>query len=72
MLLTDYSNEAPTMITNLFRRANSGDKRAMRQERARLAAELASYRTEAERTELFEILDRHSTEDSAPIRKLLR
>jgi hypothetical protein len=60
------------MITKLLRRANDGEKRAMRQERARLAAELASYRTEAERTELFEILDRHSTEDSAPIRKLLR
>ena len=42
-----------------------------RQERTRLAAELASYRTNAERAELDAILARHSDADTAPLRQLL-
>lgn len=37
----------------------------------RLAAELATYRTAAERLDLVAALDRHSDEDAAEIRRLL-
>jgi len=60
------------MITPLLHRSiHFESRRAMRQERARLAAELASYRTAGERTELDAILARHSDADSAPVRDLL-
>jgi hypothetical protein len=37
----------------------------------RLAAELAEYQTPAERTELDEVLARHTTEDTREVRAIL-
>lgn len=47
-------------------------RRAARDERTRLRAELASYRTEAEMLELDAILDRHADADAEPVRRLIR
>jgi succinate dehydrogenase/fumarate reductase flavoprotein subunit len=46
-------------------------RRAARQADDRLAAELASYRTEAERAELDAMLSRHSDEEAAKVRQLI-
>jgi hypothetical protein len=46
--------------------------RAQRAERARLRAELASYRTPAERADLEAMLARHSSEDVAELEAMLR
>jgi hypothetical protein len=60
------------MSTTLLHRSTYFQLRdAQRQGRARLAAELASYRTAGERMELDAILARHSDADSAPVRELL-
>jgi hypothetical protein len=50
---------------------NPARPRFDRQERRRLAAELAEYRTPAERVELELILARHSDEDVREIEELL-
>lgn len=47
-------------------------RRASRHERTRLRAEIASYRTPAERAELHAILDRHSEADTQVVRRLIR
>lgn len=47
-------------------------RRAARDERTRLRAELASYRTQADLLELDAILDRHSDADAEPVRRLIR
>jgi hypothetical protein len=46
-------------------------RRAARQEDDRLAGELASYRTEADRAELDAMLSRHSDQESAKVRQLI-
>jgi hypothetical protein len=46
-------------------------RRAARQEDTRLAAELASYRSEAERAELDAMLSRHSDDETAKVRQLI-
>lgn len=47
------------------------DHRAARQEDNRLAAELASYRSKAERAELDAMLSRHSDDETAKVRQLI-
>ncbi|HEY7101555.1 MAG TPA: hypothetical protein VH573_07945 [Mycobacteriales bacterium] len=47
-------------------------RRAERMERNRLRAELASYRTPAERADLEAILARHTPEEIADLRARLR
>ena len=47
-------------------------RRAERTERNRLRAELASYRTPAERLELEAMLARHSPDEVAELRERLR
>jgi hypothetical protein len=42
-----------------------------RREQRRLSAELASFRSPAERTELDEMLGRHSAEETRQIRQIL-
>ncbi len=46
--------------------------RAARAERARLRAELASYRTPAERADLQAMLARHSADEVAALEALIR
>jgi hypothetical protein len=47
-------------------------RRAQRAERARLRAEIASYRTPAERAELEAMLARHTPEEVADLEARLR
>ena len=47
-------------------------RRAERAERNRLRAELASYRTPAERADLEAILERHTPEEISDLRARLR
>lgn len=47
------------------------NRRTMRIARRRLGAELASFRTTAERAELDQLLSRHSAEETAEIREIL-
>jgi hypothetical protein len=47
------------------------NRRTMRVAHRRLADELASFRTTAERAELDELLSRHSTEETQQIRAIL-
>lgn len=47
-------------------------RRALRAERARLRAELASYRTPAERADLEAMFARHSAEEIAELEALIR
>jgi hypothetical protein len=47
-------------------------RRALRAERARLRAELASYRTPAERADLEAMLARHSADEVADLEALVR
>jgi len=54
------------------RRARIRSRRETRAERNRLRAELANYETPAERAELEAILKRHTTEEVAELRALLR
>jgi hypothetical protein len=58
-----------TTITSL--RTSVAQRRAAREKRRRLAAELASYRTPAERHELALIIGRHSAEEIAEVEALL-
>ncbi len=58
-----------TTVTSL--RTSVAQRRAARTKRRRLASELASYRTPAERLELDLILGRHSTEETAEIEAIL-
>ena len=53
-------------------RARFRARRAERAERNRLRAELASYRTPAERADLEAILERHTPEEIADLRARLR
>ena len=46
-------------------------RRALRAERARVAAELAAYRTHAERSEIYAILARHPDNIAEPLRQLI-
>jgi hypothetical protein len=54
------------------RRARIRARRETRAERNRLRAELANYETPAERAELEAILKRHTPEEVAELRALLR
>lgn len=47
------------------------NRRTMRVAHRRLAGELASFRSTAERAELDELLSRHSAEETAEIRAIL-
>ncbi|HEX5203289.1 hypothetical protein ACFQS1_00960 [Paractinoplanes rhizophilus] len=47
------------------------DRRTMRIAQRRLAGELASFRTTAERAELDELLSRHTAEETREIRAIL-
>jgi hypothetical protein len=47
-------------------------RRAQRAERARLRAELASYRTPSERADLEAMLARHSADEVAELEALIR
>ncbi len=47
------------------------NRRTMRVAHRQLAAELASFRSTAERAELDELLSRHSAEETAEIRAIL-
>ena len=47
------------------------NRRTMRLERRRLTAELAAFRTTAERAELDQLLSRHTPEETAEIREIL-
>jgi len=61
-------------MTHLLSRSRGLDRRArraVRDRRARLLAELAGYRTQSERAELEMILARHSDDDAAPVRALI-
>jgi hypothetical protein len=58
-----------TTVTSL--RTSLAERRAARAKRRRLANELASYRTPAERHELALIMGRHSAADIAEIEALL-
>jgi hypothetical protein len=60
-------------MTSLLQRRPT-DRRARRHARAdeaRLRAELASYRSEADRREIDEILDRHPGAEADRLRRLL-
>ena len=52
-------------------RTSLGQRRVARTKRRRLARELASYRTPAERLELDLILGRHAAEETAEINAIL-
>lgn len=58
-----------TTVTTL--RTSLAQRRVARMRRRRLAHELASYRTPAERLELDLILGRHSEEETAEIQEIL-
>jgi hypothetical protein len=47
------------------------DRRSQRNQHRRLAAELASYATTAERAELDAILERHSDDEARDVREIL-
>ena len=47
------------------------DRRSMRESGRRLADELASFRSTAERAELDELISRHSSDETAEIREIL-
>jgi len=59
---------APTVV----RAARFRARRAERAQRARLRAEIASYRSPAERAELEAMLARHTPEEVADLEALLR
>ncbi len=48
------------------------NRRTVRVARQQLSAELASFRTTAERAELDELLSRYSPEETAELRRILR
>ncbi|GIF20656.1 hypothetical protein BJ973_001439 [Actinoplanes tereljensis] len=52
-------------------RTTLANRRTMRVQTRRLADELASFRTTAERAELDELLSRHSSEETREIRAIL-
>jgi hypothetical protein len=52
-------------------RTELANRRVERAERRRLSAELASFRTPAERAELDHMLGRHSLEETREIRAIL-
>lgn len=52
-------------------RAGARERRAARAARARLEWELASYTTPAELNDLHAVLDRHSDQETAGIRRIL-
>ncbi|GAA2629369.1 hypothetical protein Adu01nite_65550 [Paractinoplanes durhamensis] len=52
-------------------RTSLANRRTMRVAHRRLADELASFRTVAERAELDELLSRHSSEETREIRAIL-
>ena len=58
-----------TTVTSL--RSSLAQRRVARTRRRRLAWELASYRTPAERLELDLMLGRHSAEETAEIQAIL-
>jgi hypothetical protein len=58
-----------TTVTSL--RSSLAQRRVARTKRRRLAWELASYRTPAERLELDLMLGRHSAEETAEIEAIL-
>jgi hypothetical protein len=62
MQFTTKLRDARTALAN---------RRTMRVATRRLADELASFRTTAERAELDELLSRHSAEETAEIRAIL-
>lgn len=56
----------------IFNTADRQQRRAARVEQDRLRAELAEFRTGAERDEIMAILDRHDDEtEAAPLRALV-
>lgn len=61
-----------TTPTAAHRRSRFAQRRATRAARARLRAELSTYTTEAERAELDAILARHTDEQVAELRALVR
>jgi hypothetical protein len=52
-------------------RTGLGNRRTERGARRRLSAELASYQTPTQRTELDEVLSRYSLEETREIREIL-
>jgi hypothetical protein len=52
-------------------RSTLAERRAVRQQRQRLAAELAAYSSPADRAELDLILGRHSAEETAEVEAIL-
>jgi hypothetical protein len=68
----------PTSLTTVIggrvadRRASRQARRALRARRDRLRAELASYSTPAERTELEAMLERHTDEEVEQLIALVR
>jgi len=67
----DQKGFAMTFTTVTSLRTSLAERRATRARRRRLAHELASYRTPAERLELDLILGRHSAEETAEIDAIL-
>jgi hypothetical protein len=65
-VLSTLTTPATRRLTDLRAR------RAARADRDRLRAELASYRTPAERADLEAMLERHSSEEIAQLEALLR
>ena len=60
-----------SVITVTSLRTSVAQRRAARAQRRRLASELASYRTPAERLELDLILGRHTAEETAEVDAIL-
>jgi len=52
-------------------RAKTARQLAARSERRRLEHDLAEYRSEAERQDLYAMLARHTAEEVAPIQRIL-
>ena len=52
-------------------RSNADRYRTERREQKQLERELAEYRTDSERSELYAMLSRHTAEEIAPIERVL-
>ena len=58
-----------TAVTTLL--STTALRRAARSERRRLEHDLAEYRSEGERQDLYAILSRHTPAEAAPIERML-
>jgi len=71
-LLTRTKPNADQNVGTSAPKPTRHDKRAARRERARVRAELASYRTDAERLDLDAMLSRHAGADLEPVQGISR